>query len=162
MQELEIRYSNSQDGKHLLGWLKRPDINKWYPPKGKKEINDFASNWIGFSRFNASLTAIYKNEIYGIGTLFLMPYKKVAHHCMFYMIVNPEHFRKKIGTSLLKNLLNLAENYFHFESIVAEVFENSPIIGLLENYDFEKFASQNDYVKDDNEYKSRILYQHFF
>lgn len=162
MKELNIRYSEISDGQFLLKWLKDKEVSKWFPPSTEKEITDFANNWIGFSRFKVSLTAVLDRQVCGIGTLFLMPYKKVSHHCMLYMIVDPEKTGRGIGTDLLKNMLNLAHNYFKFEFIGAEVFEGCPIIKLLEKNKFESYAFQKRYVKEDGIYRSRILYQLFF
>ncbi len=162
MQELDIRYSEISDGEHLLKWMQDKEVAKCFPPSTEKEMNDFVNNWIGFSRYKVSLTAVLDKEVCGIGTLFLMPYKKVSHQCVLYMVVDPLKTGRGIGTDLLKNMLNLAENYFKFEFITAEVFEGSPIIKLLEKFKFERYAVQEKYVKMDGLYNSRILYQLFF
>jgi len=161
MEDLDIRYSFLSDGQYLRKWLKNEETMKWYPCSNIKEMEDIAENWIGFSKFRASLTAVYKDEICGIGTLFLMPYKKVSHQSIFYMIVGEEFRRRGIGSSLLKNVINLAKNYFYFESIYAEVFEKAPIIGLLEKFEFDPIVYQDNYVKQDDKYMGRILYQKF-
>jgi hypothetical protein len=162
MKELDIRYSEVSDGQHLIKWLMDEEVRKWYPPTTEKEVVDFSNNWIGFSRFKASLTAIYQNEICGIGTLFLMPYKKVAHQAMVYMAFNPLINKEEIREDLLKNLINLAQNYFKLEFVVAEVFEGSMLIELFEQMHFECFAKQKNFVKDEGIYRSRILYQQIF
>lgn len=160
--KLDIRYSELSDEPFLLKWLLDPSIAMWYPPSNESELKAFVTNWIGFSRFKCSLTAIHNNEISGIGTLFLMPYKKVSHHCLFYLIVDPLKTKNGIGSSLLKNILNLAQNYFRLESISAEVFEGCPIINLLKNFSFNVYATQEKYVKDADIYRNRILYDLFF
>jgi putative acetyltransferase len=97
-----------------------------------------------------------------VGTLFLMPYKKVAHHCSFYLMVDPEHRRKGIGTSMVRNLLHLAKTRFRLESVHAEVFEPSVLQPLLQKLGFEVFAQQEGYVKLENCLRSRVLLEHFF
>ncbi|KPK33548.1 MAG: hypothetical protein AMS24_00715 [Chlamydiae bacterium SM23_39] len=161
MEELDIRYSFLSDGQYLRKWLKNEEDMRWYPVTDIKEMEDMAANWIGFSKFRASLTSVLKNEVCGIGTLFLMPYKKVAHQCMFYMIVGQEFRRRGIGSSLLKNIINLAKNYFHLESIYAEIFEKAPIIRLIEKLEFVPIVYQDKYVKQNGEYVGRVLYQKF-
>jgi RimJ/RimL family protein N-acetyltransferase len=161
MDGLEIRYSELSDGKFLLRWMENEEVSRWYPPTGEKEIQPFVSNWIGFSKFHSSLTVLSNNQICGIGTLFLMPYRKVAHQCMLYMIVDPLFSENGIGDSLLKNMINLAKNYFKLEIIVAEVFEGSILIKLLEKYGFTIFAKQEGYIKENDKYLNKILYQLF-
>lgn len=161
MDELEVRYTTLDDGKYLLNWLLEKDTLKWYPPN-EKEVKDFANNWIGFARYKCSLTACLKDVPCGVITLYLMPYKKVAHLSMFYMVVAKEHRNKGVATVLLKNILNLAEKYFSLESIYAEVFDGCPVIPILEKLGFSSFGKQEDFVKNQGKYLARVHYEYVF
>jgi putative acetyltransferase len=161
LTEFDIRYTYVTDTPYLKQWLQNPDVQKWFPVSEEREIDDAVQCWIGFSRYSCSLTATIKGQPCGIGTLFLMPYRKVAHHCLFKLVVDPAHQRQGIGSSLLKNLKHLAKNYFHLDLIHIEVFEGNPIIHLLKKYDFHEFARQEDFVKDKDRYLSRVLYESF-
>lgn len=156
---LDIRYTYVTDTPYLRDWLSHPEVQKWFPVSEEREIEDAVHCWIGFSRYSSSLTATLNGTPCAIGTLFLMPYRKVAHHCLFKLVVDPKHQRKGIGSSLLKNLKHLAKNYFHLELIHIEIFEGNPVIKLLQKYEFYEFARQDNYVKDQDRYLSRILYE---
>jgi RimJ/RimL family protein N-acetyltransferase len=156
---LDIRYTYVTDTPYLRDWLMNPSVQKWFPVSEEREIEDAVQCWIGFSRYSSSITATLNGTPCGIGTLFLMPYRKVAHHCLFKIVVDPKYQRKGIGASLLKNLKHLAKNYFHLDLIHIEVFEGNPIIHLLEKQDFHAFARQERYVKDKGIYLERILYE---
>lgn len=155
----DIRYTYVTDTSYLRQWLLHPDIAPWFPITTEKELDDSVQCWIGFSRWSASLTATVKHVPVGMGTLFLMPYKKVAHHCLFKVVVDPKWQRNGIGTSLIKNLKHLAKNYFHLEQMNTEVFEGNPIVKILESQGFNFFAKQDHYVKEGNLYKARLLYE---
>jgi putative acetyltransferase len=86
-----------------------------------------------------------------------MPYRKVAHHCLFKILVDPDHHRKGIGTSLLKNLIHLAKGYFRLELMHIEVFEGNPLISMLHKEGFKEFARQERFVKEKDHYLTRIL-----
>ena len=156
---LDIRYTYVTDTSYLRQWLEMPQVQKWFPVSEEKEIEDAVQCWIGFSRYSCSLTAVLDGVPCGIATLFLMPYKKVAHHALFKVVVNPEYQRRGIGTSLVKNLKHLAKNYFRLDLIHTEVFEGNPLIHLLEAQGFQVYAKQDDYVKDQGRYLGRILYE---
>ena len=158
---LDIRYTYVTDTPYLREWLQNPEVQKWFPVSEEREIEDAVQCWIGFSRYSSSITATLNGTPCGIGTLFLMPYRKVAHHCLFKLVVDPKHMRKGIGSSLLKNLKHLAKNYFRLDLIHIEVFEGNPVIHLLQKYDFHEFARQGHFVKDKDHYLSRILYESF-
>lgn len=154
----DIRYTYVTDITYLRQWVWSEGMLQWFPMSTEKEVEDAIQCWIGFSRWSSSLTATINHVPCAIGTLFLMPYKKVAHHCLFKVIVDPKHQKKGIGSSMIKNLKHLAKNYFHLEMMNIEVFEGNPILELLKNLEFYEFARQDKYVKgEDGKYLSRIL-----
>lgn len=158
MNELDIRYSINSDFDLLFKWLKDSENNKWFAFSTKKEIENSAKNWIGFSKFQASLTGVLNKQVVSVGTLYLMPYRKLAHEAMIYLIVDKDFRKKGIGSDMLKNLIHLAKNNFKLESLFAEVFDGCELISLLEKFKFEKFAIQEKYIKDNNQYKTRVLF----
>jgi len=159
--DVDIRYTYLTDAPYLRDWLLQKEVQRWFPVSQDKEIEDATQCWVGFSRYNSSLTATVDHVPCGIGTLFLMPYKKVAHHCLFKLVVDPKYQRKGIGRELLKNLKHLAKTYFHLELMHIEVFEGNPFIHLLEEFDFHEFARQEKFVKESDRYFARILYQSY-
>src|SRR5689334_9365741 len=93
---LDMRYSYLTDAPVLRQWLSIPEVQRWFPVGEEREIEDAVQCWIGFSRFSSSITATLDKgqTICGIGTLFLMPYRKVTHHCLFKMVVDPIYQNK--------------------------------------------------------------------
>lgn len=156
-EDYDIRYTNLNDLPYLLKWLKTKGMIHWFPPADNQELENFARIWVSFSRYNCSLTAVYKEQPVGIATLFLMPYRKVAHHCMFQIIVDPELHRKGIGSSLMKNLKHMAKTQFKQEIIHGEILDENRIIYLLKNQGFVEFARQEKYMKEGDQYFPRIL-----
>lgn len=158
----DIRFSELDDVAYLSSWLTMPGACDDFP-FNFDEKEDAAKNWIGFSKYKASLTGTLDGTVVAIGTLFLMPYRKVSHHCSFYLIVDPMHRRKGIGTSMVRNLLHLAKNRFKLESVHAELFLPCSLETVLERLNFQPFATQDDFVKiDEKHYRPRLLLEHFF
>lgn len=157
----DIRFSELEDLPALQSWLSTPESCDPFP-FGFAEREDALKNWIGFSKFRASLMGTFEGAPCALGTLFLMPYRKVAHHCSFYLIVAPEHRRKGIGTSMVRNLLHLAKTRFRLESVHAEVYEPSLIMPILKKLHFEEFARQENFVHIGTEKRARVLLEHFF
>jgi putative acetyltransferase len=155
--EIDIRYTHMNDLSYLKTWVSDHEILHWFPMSEGKEVDDALQCWIGFSKYNCSLTAIYKDVPVAVGTLFLMPYRKVSHHCMFKLAVDPKYQRMGIGSSLVRNLKHLAKNYFRLELMHIEVFEGNPLISLLKKEGFTEFVRQEKYVKENGKYLARIL-----
>jgi RimJ/RimL family protein N-acetyltransferase len=161
LASFDIRYSELDDLAALQQWFSDPAACDDYP-FDFDEKEDALKNWIGFSRFKASLTGLLEGKPCAIATLFLMPYKKVAHHCGIYLIVDPEHRRKGIGSSMLRNILHLGKTRFALESLHVEVYEPSLFLPLLEKAGFQLFAKQSNYIKVDGCARPRLLMEHFF
>ncbi|MBY0528582.1 MAG: GNAT family N-acetyltransferase [Rhabdochlamydiaceae bacterium] len=157
----DIRYTHVSDAPYVLQWLKEPGIQQWFPVSLDKEIEDAVQCWVGFCKYNSSLTATIDGVPVGIGTLFLMPYRKVAHHCLFKLLVDPAHQRKGVGRALLKNLKHLAKNGFRLELMHIEIFEGNPIESLLLQFNFHEYGRQEHFVKDKDRYLGRILYESY-
>ncbi|NGX50705.1 MAG: hypothetical protein K1060chlam2_00554 [Chlamydiae bacterium] len=158
--EYEVRYSNQGDLPYLQKWLRVPEVQRWFPISTEDDVEMVSKNWIGFSKFGASLTATYKNEPVAIATLFLMPYRKVIHQCLLYFIVDPDFAGRGIGTSILRNITHLGKSYFRFEKMHIELYGGSPAISILEKAGYHKIFSQEHFIKEsDGNYLPRILYE---
>ena len=153
----DIRYTHVQDAPYLNSWLLAPGMLHWFPMSEGKEMEDAVTCWISFCRYSSSLTATYEGTPIAIGTLFLMPYRKVAHHCLFKLIVDPKFHRRGVGTSLLKNLKHLAKNTFRLELMHIDIYEGNPIYFLLQQQGFREYGRQSHFVKENGTYFGRIL-----
>jgi RimJ/RimL family protein N-acetyltransferase len=160
--DFDIRYSEVSDLPFLEScFLDRGSCENF--PFSFDERVEALKNWMGFAKFKASLTGMIGETPCAVGTLFLMPYRKVAHHCSFYLVVDPRHRRQGIGTSMVRNLLHLAKTRFHLESVNAELYEPSPLFPLLQKIGFVEFARQEGFAKsEEGSFRSRILMEHFF
>jgi putative acetyltransferase len=161
LEEFDIRFSTMDDYEPLNRWFSEPGATDDFA-FDREEMESALKNWIGFSKYKASLTGMFRDVPCAVGTLFLMPYLKVAHHCSFYLMVDPQHRRKGFGSSMVRNLLHLAKTRFRLESVHVEVFEPSPLLPLLQKQKFEIFARQEDYMEIDGCPRARILLEHFF
>lgn len=159
-QEFDLRYSELDDLVYLETWFSSPEAFDSYPFsfEDKEEV---LKNWIGFSKFKASLTAVIDQIPCGIGTLFLMPYRKVAHHCSFQLFVDPKYRRQGIGSSLIKNLCHLAHTKFGLEGVCVEMYEPNPISSLLQKQGFKVFARQENYLFRNGQFYPRVLWERF-
>lgn len=161
LENFDIRYTTLEDLAYLQKWFEAPSACDDFP-FGMKEKEDSLKNWIGFSKYKASLTGLVDNVPVAIGTLFLMPYRKVAHHCSFYLIVDPNYRRKGIGTTMVRNLLHLAKTRFRLESVHVEIYEPSALLSILQKNGFEQQIRQENYAKINGCPKARLVLEHFF
>lgn len=160
--DFDIRYSLPEDLRLLEKWFSDVKERRSFPFETDEETSEALKNWIGFAKFKASLTGVIGDVPCAVGTLFLMPYRKVAHHCSFYLIVDPSMRQRGIGASMVRNLLHLAKTRFRLESVHAEIFAPNPLDALLEKMGFEMYARQENFVQIEGQGHARILREHFF
>jgi RimJ/RimL family protein N-acetyltransferase len=158
---LEIRYTELSDGKNLREWLHQPGVLRWFPMYDDVEIDDAVGRWVGFSRYKCSLTAVLDGEPAGMATLYLQPYKKLAHQCEFGIIVGDPNRGKGIGSQLLHSLIHLAKERFGIELLHLQVYAGNPAIKLYERFGFKEFGHQTHWIREDHGYVGRIFMEKY-
>ena len=155
---VDIRYTEMSDGKYLKEWLQDPNVNRWFPMADEVEIDDAVARWIGFARWRCSLSAMREGKPIGLATLYLQPYKKLAHQCEFGIIVADQERGKGVGTLLLRSLMSLAKDTFKIELLHLQVYSENPAISLYARLGFTEFGRQDQWIKELNgTYTGRIF-----
>ena len=155
--EFQMRYYDTTDGPTLKRWMMESRVNQFLAVQSEDEVDGQIQIWNGYSRFKCGLTAMCDGKRCGMAMIYLMPYRKVAHHGIGHVIVPPKYQKKGIGSSLTRNLLHLGRQYFKLERLQFEVFGHSPLIKVLEEEGCSEVFVQDDYVKAHDEFIPRIL-----
>lgn len=161
LDDLDIRYTAMEDAPYLKKWLCDPTVGRWFPMADEVEINDAVARWIGFARYQCSLTAVMDGIPCGIITLYLQPYKKLAHQCEFGIIVGPDYRGQGVGTALLRNLEHLAKNQFRLELLHLQVYQDNPAERLYAKMGFKEFGRQTGWIKEEGQYVGRIFMEKY-
>jgi RimJ/RimL family protein N-acetyltransferase len=157
INKVMLRYTEPEDAPYLKEWLLQPGVLRWFPMQELPEIEDAVKHWIGFSRFRCSLTAVYEGKPIGLSTLYLMPYRKVAHQCLFSIIVSEEFRGKGVGSLILNNIMHLAKEQFKIEYLYLEVYDGNPAIHLYNKFGFKQVGSQPHFIKEEGGYVAKII-----
>lgn len=154
-----IRFSEESDQKYLVEWLLQPGVLDGFPLSDLKEIEDAARIWLSYIKYNGVLTAVCDSIPCGIANLYLQPYKKLSHQCLFAIIVDEKYRGKGIGTLLMNELMTLAKERFKIEILHLEVYEGNPAIHLYRRLGFEQYGIQRHFMKDATGYRGKIMMQ---
>jgi RimJ/RimL family protein N-acetyltransferase len=152
VEGLKIRFSVEEDKTSWMKWLAEPGVLRWFPMCNEMEIEDAARLLISYAKYNAVLTAEFNGEPCGLANLYLQPYRKLAHQCLFSIIVAESHRGKGIGTALMTELMALAKERFNLEILHLEVYEGNPARRLYQRLGFVDFGFQRHFIKENGEY----------
>ena len=156
---IHIRLSKEEEAPILAEWIAQPDDLRWFPMTDQREIDDAVKIWAGYTRMGASFTAEYEGQRAGMAVLYLQPYQKLAHHCLFAIIVEAKHRNLGVGRALIEHFEKVARDQFHIEIIHLEVYENNPAIHLYERLGFKEYGRHPRFIKVDGKYICKILMQ---
>jgi putative acetyltransferase len=158
---LTIRPGVEADQKYLIEWLQQPGVLAGFPLNDLREIEDAARIWVSYAKFGALLTALWDGVPCGIANLYLQPYQKLSHQCLFAIIVD-ENFRGKgVGTRLMLDLMELAKEKFQLEFLHLEVYDGNPAINLYRRLGFETYGIHRHFMKDQGRYVDKIMMQKY-
>lgn len=156
---ITIRETVPEDAIYLTRWLMHPDALQYFPMSDPREVEQAVQFWIDYYKQGAALTALLEGEPVGTAVLNLQPYEKFSHQCILSIIVDENHRNKGIGTTLLKELMELGKKK-GIEILHLEVYGGSPAISLYKRFGFEEFGCQEHFVKEpDGKYRSKIYMQ---
>ncbi len=156
---LTIRFAEESDQKYLIEWLLQPGVLEGFPLNDLREIEDAARIWISYAKHNAVLTALWDGVPCGIANLYLQPYQKMSHQCLFAIIVDEKFRGKGIGAKLLRELMTLAKERFKLELLHLEVYQGNPAINLYKRLGFKEYGIHRRFMKDKGRYLDKILMQ---
>lgn len=157
---LTIRFAEDDDQKYLVEWLMQPGVLEGFPLCDLKEVEDAARIWLSYAKFNAVLTAVWDGVPCGIANLYIQPYKKLAHQCLFAIIVDEKYRNRGVGKKLMHELIALAKERFHIEILHLEVYEHNPAVHLYKKMGFTEFGKQKHFLKEaTGRYLAKILMQ---
>lgn len=158
-EHVTIRFSESSDQKYLIDWLSQPGVLEGFPLNDIREIEDAARIWMSYTQHNSVLTALWDGVPCGIALLYLQPYEKMAHQCLFAIIIDEKFRGRGVGAKLLRELLALGKERFKLEMVHLEVYRGNRAIDLYRRLGFKEYGVHRKFIKDKGHYIDKILMQ---
>ena len=156
---LTIRPSTEKDLPYLKTWFSHPSISIGFPMFGEKEVEDSVQSWKNYLKQDLSLTALWEGIPCAMAVLYIQPFKKLAHTCLFSIVVSEEKRGCGIGSALLQDLIEMAKTSYQIEILHLEVFEGNPAIHLYEKMGFEVYGKQTHFSFEEGQYRSKLFMQ---
>lgn len=158
---ITTRPAEEADQKYLVEWLLQPGVLEGFPLYDLREIEDAAKLWMSYSKQGSALIALCDGEPCGTAVLYISPYRKLAHQCLFAIIVDEKRRGQGVGTALLQELTRLAKEKFHISLLHLEVYEGNLAIELYQKLGFVRYGFQRHFVKvpHENRYIGKIMMQ---
>jgi len=156
---LELRHAGPEDIPYLKKFLMDPKILRWFPMANEAEIDDSVRIWMSYTKLKAGIAAVLDGHPVGLANLYIQPFQKLAHQCLFSIVVQDEHRGKGVGTALLTHLMKAAKEEHHVEILHLEVYDGNPAMKLYSKLGFEMYGRHPRFIKLENEYIDKIFMQ---
>ncbi len=156
---MRFRLAEPEDQQLLVQWLLQPGVLHWFPLNDLREVEDAARIWMSYMKYSSVLTALYEGVPCGNAVLYIQPYQKLAHQCLFAIIIDEKYRGRGIGTRLIEELVQLGKERFRLELLHLEVYEGNPAMHLYRKMGFVEYGVHPHFVKQEGKYLSKILMQ---
>lgn len=156
---LTFRLTQAEDAPHLLEWLSDPLVMRWFPMCDSKEVEDAVRIWVGYSSLEMGITALWDGQPCGMSNLYVQPYRKQAHTCLFSIIIKEQFRGKGVGKALLEYVMKYAKERFHIEILHLEVYDGNPARYLYESLGFKEYGKQTRFIKENGAYHAKVYMQ---
>jgi len=155
---IKILPSREEEKKYLIEWLNDPEILRWFPMCNSREIEDAANIWMSYIKQNAVITAYYDDVPCGVANLYLQPFPKLRHQCLFAIVVRKDYRGKGVGTALIQELQKKGKDEHGIEMLHLEVYEGNPARRLYERLGFIQYAVHKNFLKNpDGTYANKVM-----
>ncbi len=156
---ITVRPAETEDAPYLKSWLMDPEILRGFPMANENEVDDSVRIWVSYAKQKAGVTVLVDGKQVGMANLYIQPFKKFAHQCLFSIIVESKERSKGIGTILLTELMRVAKEQFQIEILHLEVYDGNPAIRLYQRMGFKEYGRHAKFIKIDDIYIDKILMQ---
>ncbi len=160
-KELSFRFFQEGDSAFLKKWLSAPDILLYFPMEGEKEIDDSVRVWTEYGQKGMGITSLWEGEPCGMIVMYLQAYQKLAHTCLFSIIVSEDRRGQGVGRALIEEMMILAKNTFQIEILHLEVYDGNPAKHLYERLGFTTFGAHKCFTKENGKCRCKIFMQKY-
>ena len=157
--QLEVRFAVEDDREYLLKWLLDPTVLEYFPMIDKREVLEAIRVWMSYIKKGAVLTVLCDKTPCGIANLYIQSCQKLAHQCLFAIIVDKDYRGKGVGSFLLKEVIRVAREKFHIELLHLEVYENNPALFWYKRLGFREYGYHKNFIKHEGKYYHKVMMQ---
>lgn len=156
---IQVRPATLEDSSLLKSWLMDPEVLRWFPMADEREIDDSVRIWMSYTKLEAGLMAMVDGEPAGLANLYIQPYEKFKHQCLFSIIVASKFRGKGVGTYLLEALKKYAKEKFKIEILHLEVYDGNPAAKLYKRVGFQEYGRHPRFIKIGQTYIDKVFMQ---
>lgn len=157
--KVEIRPATQDDAVYLREWLNDPEVLRWFPMNDEREVEDSVRIWMSYTKIEAGIMALVDGEPAGLSNLYIQPYEKFKHQCLFSILVSGKFRGKGVGTKLLEALKKYAKEKFHIEILHLEVYDGNPAAALYKRMGFKEYGRHSKFIKLGETYTDKVFMQ---
>jgi len=153
---MTLRLITKEDVPIVVSWLQESKIAPFLQVELEKEVHDFAMMLCEYGEKKSGFILEKGTIPIGMAVLQLLPFVKLIHHCVLFMLIDLEYQKRGFGTYLLSEIEKKAKEDFKLERIELELFDN-PYQSWFEKKGYLAFVKQEFYLNVGGQFRHRIL-----
>jgi putative acetyltransferase len=153
-----VRPVREDDADDLYAIISRPEVSKTLVFTPSIEFSD-TLEWIEKrDPHQHRLVAEVDGLVVGSGTMTAVTRARRNHTGELGLMVRPDYWNLRVGTSLMAGLLNIADNWLNLKRIELSVFcHNTAAVRLYENFGFEIECTMRDNVFGEGQFQDEYF-----
>jgi ribosomal protein S18 acetylase RimI-like enzyme len=151
-----MRFATDEDISFVVEWLKDESLAPFLQVEMEKEIKDLAHMVCDYGKKECALILEDHQVPMGIAALQMLPFKKIHHHCLLFLLIDPKQREKGFGKKLLNEIEQIGKKQLHLEFIECELYEN-PSIGWFEKQGYRQTIRQENFLHVKGQERARSV-----
>jgi len=156
---ITVRLATEGDKENFLKWFEDRSVLRYYPMCNDREVEDAVRNIMTYAKNGSVLVAEVDGKPCGFGNLYIQPFKKLSHQCLFSILVDKEYRGQGVGTKLMEEMEKLGKEKFGLEFLHLEVYEGNPAQRLYDRFGYKEYGHHEHFLKEKGEYITKIMMQ---
>jgi RimJ/RimL family protein N-acetyltransferase len=145
---ITVRLTQPEDAGLIKEWLMYDNTLRGFPMADRSEVDDNMNMWMQYAKYGCGLSAELHGKFIGACILYINPYKRMNHQCLFAIVLDEKLRGQGYGTELIEQMERYAKNQLKIEQLHLEVYDGQKAHALYSRLGFIEYGREKDCLRD--------------
>lgn len=145
---ISVRLTKPEDETQIKEWLLYDNTLRGFPMADRAEVDDNVGMWMQYAKYGCGLSAELDGKFIGACVLYVNPYKRMQHQCLFAIVMDENVRGQGYGTELLEQMERYAKQQLKIEQLHLEVYDGQKAYDLYKRLGYVEYGRESDCLRD--------------